>query len=79
MILEGLTVNGRVELRGAEECAVRYCTVNAQFGIVAQDPPGAANCYIADNTVSYIMPWIRLGMGSGSSTAGRPVSARGSR
>ena len=63
VILEGLTVNGSVNLAGAQEVAVRRCTVNAKYGIIAKSSPGAKNCYIADNVVTYVMPWIGLGMG----------------
>jgi len=66
IILEKVTVNGSVDLLGAEEIAVRRCTVNAQYGIIAKRKPGARNCYIADNLVTYIMPWVAEGMGSGS-------------
>jgi hypothetical protein len=66
VILEKVTVKGTVDLLGAEEVAVRHCTVNAKFGIVAKRPPGCKNCYIADNLVTYVMPWVAEGMGSGS-------------
>lgn len=66
VILEKVTVNGSVDLLGAEDVAVRYCTVNAKYGIVARTAPGCTNCYIADNVVSYIMPWVPEGMGAGS-------------
>lgn len=65
VIIDGLTVNGPVELRGAEEVAVRHCRISGRYGIIAQRQPGAVNCYIADNTVTWNMPWTRLGMGSG--------------
>ncbi len=64
IILDGLTVNGTIDLRFAEDVAVRHCTVNAKYGIIAKETPGAKNCYIADNTVSYVMPWVPEGMGS---------------
>ena len=63
VILEGLTVNGSIDLVGARDVSVRYCTVNAKYGIIAKEAPGASNCYIADNTVSYVMPWTGIGMG----------------
>jgi hypothetical protein len=63
LIIEGVTVTGSVELLGAEDIAVRRCTVNAQYGIIAKSTPGAKNCYIADNTVTYVMPWTKLAMG----------------
>jgi hypothetical protein len=65
VILEGVTVNGPVELRFAEDIAVRACTVNAKYGIIAKEQPGCRNCYIADNVVSYTMPWVKEGVGSG--------------
>ncbi len=70
VILDGVTVNGNVDLMRAAWCAVRYCTVNAKYGITATRPPGCRNCYIADNTVSYIMPWTSMGMGAGMTTGG---------
>lgn len=70
VILEGLTVNGTVDLHRAQDISVRYCTVNAKYGIMASNPPGMRNCYIADNTVTYIIPWTKLGMGSQMVTGG---------
>ncbi|HUU26383.1 MAG TPA: right-handed parallel beta-helix repeat-containing protein [archaeon] len=64
VIIDGLTVNGTVSLRFAEDVAVRYCTVNAKYGIVAKPQPGCRNCYIADNVVTYVMPWVAEGIGS---------------
>jgi len=64
VILEGVTVNGPVSLRFAESCAVRGCTVNALYGIIAKPQPGCANCYIADNAVTGPMPWVAEGIGS---------------
>ncbi len=66
VIIDGLTVWGPVYLRWAEEVAVRYCNIQSQFGIIAQEQPGCKNCYIADNTVSYKMPWVAESTGSGS-------------
>lgn len=63
IILEKLTVYGTIDLLGAEEVAVRHCTVNAKYGIVAQRKPGCTNCYIADNVVTWVMPWAPEGMG----------------
>lgn len=66
VIIDGLTVWGPVQLRWAEDVAVRYCTIESQFGIIAQEQPGCKNCYIADNTVSYKIPWVAESTGSGS-------------
>jgi len=63
VILEGVTVHGPVELRWAEDVAVRRCEVFGPHGIVATDRPGAENCYIADNTVTGYMPWDSLALG----------------
>ena len=62
--LEGATVNGSVDLLGGEELVVRRCVVNAEYGVIAKRKPGAKNCYIADNVVTYIMPWDRNRMGA---------------
>ncbi|HLA38999.1 MAG TPA: right-handed parallel beta-helix repeat-containing protein, partial [Candidatus Glassbacteria bacterium] len=66
VILDGLTINGPVQLRWAENVAVRYCKVNSKFGIIAQSQPGCKNCYIADNEVHFVMPWVNESVGSGS-------------
>ena len=63
VILEGVTVHGPVELRWAEDVTVRHCEIIGPRGIVATDRPGAANCYIADNTVTSYMPWDSLALG----------------
>ncbi|HUU30330.1 MAG TPA: right-handed parallel beta-helix repeat-containing protein [archaeon] len=63
VILDGVTVYGSVDLVGAREVTVRRCTVNAKYGIIAKSPPGCTNCYIADNVVTYVMPWVGFGMG----------------
>ena len=70
VILERLTVQGSVDLLGAEEVAVRHSTVNAKYGIIAKRKPGCTNCYIADNVVTYVMPWAPEGMGAGSPWGG---------
>lgn len=77
LILDGLTVNGPVDLQYAENISIRYCKINSQFGIVATDPPGATNCYIADNVISYNMPWVREGIGSGSIWSGAACVGEG--
>ncbi len=66
VILDGVTVHGPVRLRWAEDVAVRYCNIKSKFGIIAQEQPGAKNCYIADNTVSFLIPWVPETTGSGS-------------
>ena len=66
LILEGLTVNGSLNLRFAEDVSVRFCKVNARFGIIAKQPPGCRNCYIADNVVTYKIPWVNESIGSRS-------------
>ena len=66
VIIDGLTVWGTVRLRWAENVAVCHCDVQAESGIVAQEQPGCKNCYIADNTVTYKIPWVNETTGSGS-------------
>ena len=66
VILEGVTVNGSVNLRFAEDVAVRHCKVNARYGIIAKESPGCKNCYIADNTITSTIPWVNASIGSGS-------------
>jgi hypothetical protein len=62
--VEGLTVDGSIDLLGGEWLVVRRCIVNAMYGIIANNPPGAKNAYIADNVVTGMMPWERTRMGA---------------
>ncbi|HUU26381.1 MAG TPA: FlgD immunoglobulin-like domain containing protein [archaeon] len=77
VILEGVTVNGSVNILGAEEVAVVRCTVNAVYGIVATSYPGAKNCYIADNVVTYSIPWIEESLGSDGINEGEGIQITG--
>jgi len=77
VIIEGLTVYGSVNLRFSEEVSVRYCKVFAKYGIIAKETPGCKNCYIADNEVTYVMPWARLGVGSGLEYGGAACVGEG--
>ncbi|MFC2076478.1 right-handed parallel beta-helix repeat-containing protein [candidate division KSB1 bacterium] len=61
--LDGLNVWGQVDLLGGEHLTVRRCTVSARYAIVATRKPGAKNCYIADNVVTYKIPWESRRMG----------------
>lgn len=62
--LEGVTVNGPVDLLGGEHLVVRRSIINSLFGVIAGRPPGAKNCYIADNVITGEMPWDRNRMGA---------------
>jgi hypothetical protein len=66
--LEGLTVNGSINMRGAENCAVKACSVTVTFtsnGHGAIDGQlGMTNCYIADNYVNGPVQWIASEMGA---------------
>ncbi len=81
--LEGLTIKNTsqraagIELLGAERCAVRYCTLNAVYGIRAPRPPGAKECYIADNVLQGITPWIPEAMGANGKNIGEGIQLTG--
>ena len=80
VFLEGATVNGSVDLLGAESCVVRRCTVNVTgkgSGIAATRPPGARNCYIADNVVTGSTPWTNEAMGAGGKNLGEGIEMTG--
>jgi hypothetical protein len=66
--LEGLTVNGSINMREAENCAVKRCSVTVSFtgnGHGAIDGQlGITNCYIADNYVLGPVQWIASEMGA---------------
>lgn len=65
--LEGLVVNGTINMRGAQNCVVRRCSVTVTgtgytSGIDGQSG-GITNCYIADNHVIGPVKWIGAEMG----------------
>jgi hypothetical protein len=81
--LEGLTVKNDqprgagIDLVDAEHCVVRYCTVNATYGIRAAQKPGARDCYIADNVVQGITPWRPEAMGANGDNIGEGIQITG--
>jgi len=77
LILEGATVNGKVDLLGAEEVAVVRCSVNSIYGIVASEPFGCTNCYIADNVVTYTLTWAGENMGASGNKEGEGIRITG--
>jgi hypothetical protein len=62
--LEGVTSNGSIDLLGGEWLVVRRCQVKAKYGIIANNPPGTNNAYIADNVVTGYETWERTRMGA---------------
>lgn len=62
--VEAITSNGSIDLLGGEWLVVRRCQVRAKYGIIANNPPGTNNAYIADNDVSGFETWERTRMGA---------------
>ncbi len=66
--LEGLTVNGSITMREAQNCAIKRCSVTVSFtdnGRGAIDGQlGITNCCIADNYVKGPVQWIASEMGA---------------
>ncbi len=77
VIIDGLSVNGNVDLLSAQECAVVRCSVFAPYGITATKPPGAKNCYIADNVVSWTVAWEADNMGARGNNVGEGIQLTG--
>jgi hypothetical protein len=80
--LEGLTIRqpsaaAAVDLIGAEDCVVRRCDIEGVFGIRADDPPGARNCYVADNVIMGTTPWTREAMGASGKNIGEGIEMTG--
>ncbi len=75
--LEGITVNGPVRMNGSEHCAVRRCTITAQFGIKAYKP-GMMNACIEDNVITGIREWKPEIMGAGGDNDGEGIQFTGS-
>jgi hypothetical protein len=68
---------GGVDLLGGEGLVVRRCNVRALYGIVASEPPGAKNCYIADNVVTGAMPWEPDRIGDVAANVGEGIEMTG--
>jgi hypothetical protein len=68
---------GGIDLLGGEALVVRRCNVKALYGIVAKNPPGAKNCYIADNVVTGGMPWETDRMGDVPPNIGEGIEFTG--
>lgn len=62
--LEGISAQGSIDLLGSEWLVVRRCKVKAKYGIIANNPPGTYNFYIADNVVTGFETWERTRMGA---------------
>jgi hypothetical protein len=80
VIVEGLAVSDKVDLTGAEDCAVRRCTVTISrrtFGIGAPAKPGCTNCTITDNVVTGPTPWTNEAMGARGKNAGEGIQVTG--
>jgi hypothetical protein len=83
--LEGLTVNGIIDLADTRHCVIRRCIVNApagSHGIIAKGYPenetaGATNCYIADNVVTGLNPWTSEAMGAKGQNHGNGIQVAG--
>ena len=82
VFIEGLTVNNREDksigicLNDAENCVVRYCTVDAVYGIIAHWP-GATNCYISDNVITGVSKWTIEAMGASGKNIGEGIEMTG--
>lgn len=79
--LEGLTVNGSINMRNAENCAVKRCSVTVSFtsnGHGAIDGQlGITNCYIADNYVNGPVQWIASEMGASGASMTEGIQITG--
>ena len=80
--LDGLTVNGSITMRGAENCAIKRCSVTVSFtgnGHGAIDGQlGITNCYIADNYVNGPVQWIASEMGASGASMTEGIQITGS-
>ncbi len=84
--IEGVTVSNLdtiarhkghgVMMDGAENCTIRYCTINAVYGIVAYKP-GATNCNISDNVLTGTVEWRNNAMGPKSDNVGEGIQITG--
>jgi hypothetical protein len=79
--LEGVRIRNdqgtAVNLRGCVGCVVRGTTIRAMFGIRASGPPGCTDCYVADNVVEGLTPWVNEAMGANGKNIGEGIQLTG--
>jgi hypothetical protein len=66
-----------VDLNRGEECVVRYCHIQAVYGVRATRPPGATNCYVADNVIQGTTQWTSEAMGANGKNVGEGIEMTG--
>lgn len=82
VLVERLTVLNRenrgrgIDMSGAENCAVSFCRINAEYGIVAYKP-GAVNCLISDNLIKGFYEWKEALFGAAAATNGEGIEFTG--
>lgn len=82
VFIEGLTVDNKdakgigIQMDGAKHCAVRRCTINAVYGIVAYKP-GAVSCFISDNVITGVTQWTNEAMGDQGNNIGEGIQMTG--
>lgn len=65
-----------IKMNGAKNCVIRYCNIEATFGIVAYGS-GISNCYIADNTITGTTGWSNETMGAQGNNIGEGIQFTG--
>ncbi len=79
--LEGVTIRNEkgtaVNLRGCVGCVVRRTHIKATYGVRASAAPGCTNCYVADNVIEGITPWINEAMGANGKNIGEGIQLTG--
>lgn len=81
VILDGLSVNGRIRFNGSARIAVLRCTVNARAdrggGDCIVSYIRSEDCYIADNSVTGTSVWAEASLGAGGANLGDGVEVSG--
>ena len=81
VILQSLTVNGRIRFNGSSDIAIIGCTINAQAGVGAGDGivtyTRAERAYIADNVVTGTSAWTEAGFGVNGANRGEGILVTG--
>ncbi|MBN1756963.1 MAG: right-handed parallel beta-helix repeat-containing protein [Chitinispirillaceae bacterium] len=83
VILWGLTIKSSgetsaraIKANGAQNCAIRYCTIEGLYGITAYGD-GLTDCYIADNIITGTTGWSNATMGADGENEGEGIQFTG--
>lgn len=65
-----------IKMNGSEGIVIRYCSIQAQYGIAAYDP-GTSDSYFGDNVITGQVAWADSTMGADGNNEGEGIQITG--